>query len=36
VQTRTAKLMQVGRDVVGKEKHILEQGAKKAQKALQA
>ena len=36
MQTRTAKLIRVGRDVMGKEKHLLEQSARKAQKALQS
>ena len=36
VQTRTTRLMRIGRDVIDKEKHLLEQSAKKAQKVLQA
>lgn len=36
VQTRSSKLLRVGREIVDKEKHLLEQTAHKAQKALQA
>jgi gas vesicle protein len=36
VQTRSSKLMGIGREVIDKEKHLLEQSARKAQKALQA
>ncbi len=36
MQTRTSKLLRVGREVIDKEKHLLEQSARKAQKALQA
>ncbi len=36
VQTRTSKLLRVGREVIDKEKHLLEQSARKAQKAMQA
>jgi gas vesicle protein len=36
VQTRTNKLVGIGREVIDKEKQLLEQSARKAQKALQA
>ena len=36
VQTRTTKLLRIGRETLDKEKHLIEQSARKAQKALQS